>query len=440
MVLFYTDELNPRIEYIVRLIFEDILKTEVSFTNNAAEFIASEMPGFNYSGQKFGNEFYIKPHPLMYSKSLIKPDLTPVWYKGEKYFFESSPTSDLPFDPLAASFYLVTRYEEYINPVRDKYNRFPAHESVLYKFGLLKRPVVNIWAQILAEGLADRYPGISFPATKFEFISTIDIDNAWAFSHKGFWRTAGAIAKAAIKGDISELKQRILVLTNRMEDPFYNYSFIDEVVSGNENRVIYFFLLGNYGHYDKNISWRNRHFQNLINRIAKKYGAGIHFSFYSGIHKGENRLLTECKRLEKITGRPVVKSRQHFLLLNFPSTFQKLINAGIKEDYTMGFASGTGFRAGICAPYYFYDLGRELVTGLKIIPFQVMDTTLQVYMGLSAEEAEREIKLLMEEVKKVGGMFVSLWHNESLCEQGPWKGYRDIFESMNKTGFKWANE
>jgi len=144
--------------------------------------------------------------------------------------------------------------------------------------------------------------------------------------------------------------------------------------------------------------------------------------------------------MEDITGSKINKSRQHFLLLGIPDTYRMLSEAGINEDYTMGYASQTGFRAGICTPYYFYDLKNEAPTNLKIVPFMVMDTTLQNYLGFSAAEAHGEIEKLMQEVKKVGGLFVSIWHNETLDEKGIRKGYRAVFEKMNKTGFQWSDE
>lgn len=106
----------------------------------------------------------------------------------------------------------------------------------------------------------------------------------------------------------------------------------------------------------------------------------------------------------------------------------------------MGYASQSGFRAGICTPYYFYDLKKETATNLKIIPFQVMDVTLRDYLGLKPGEAIRKIEQLMEEVKNVGGIFVSIWHNETVNDSGHWEGYREVFEKMNQKGFEWANE
>ena len=136
----------------------------------------------------------------------------------------------------------------------------------------------------------------------------------------------------------------------------------------------------------------------------------------------------------------ITKSRQHFLRLKFPDTYRQLLNAGILEDYTMGYASNPGFRAGICTPYFFYDLKKETTTNLVILPFQIMDVTLKDYMKLSPAEALKEIEMLMMEVKQVNGTFVSIWHNETITNSGVWEGYREVFEKMNQLGFKLANE
>ena len=73
----------------------------------------------------------------------------------------------------------------------------------------------------------------------------------------------------------------------------------------------------------------------------------------------------------------VTKSRQHFLAFELPTTYLKLIQSGILEDYSMGYASHLGFRAGICSPFRFYNLLEEKETDLVVYPFQVMDVTLQ---------------------------------------------------------------
>ena len=440
MLLFYTDEINPRIEYTARLLFNQILDTELAFTNKSTEFQKSKLPKMNYSYEKFGEEFYIKPHRFMHCKALIQPNIQPVWYEGEKYFFESSKDSVFPFDPLAATFYLVSRYEEYIEKEKGKYKRYPAEKSILYKYNLLEKPVVNIWARMLADKLKEQFPEMKFPEPQFEFLSTIDIDNAWAYSNKGFWRGLGALAKSFSQGQIEEAKRRIRVWQKKENDPYDTYSYIDSVLEGNEKRTLFFFLLGDYKRYDKNISSSNKALQNLIRRTNGKYEVGIHPSYSSSKKKGNSRFIKEMERLEKITGEKPKKSRQHFLRLKFPRTYRRLLKNGIQQDYTMGYSTQAGFRAGICTPFYFYDVKKEKATNLKIFPFQVMDVTLRDYLGLSPEEASQKIEKLMEEVKKAGGIFISIWHNETVNDNEHWKGYREVFEKMNKKGFEWANE
>lgn len=440
MILIYSEEITPRIEYITRLIFSQIHQVEISFTTNSSEFLYSEMPKINYSQKKFGDEIYIKPHGLLSRNRLEKIEVNPIEFNNSNCFLDSSEDSVFPFDPFAASFYLLTRYEEYFETEWDKFGRFPANKSILAEYGLIKKPVVNIWADWLAKEINRKYPQIVFIKKRFKFISTIDIDNAWAYLNKGFWRTTGAQVKSVLKGNISEFKSRISVLKGKEKDPYHTYEYLDSVFSGNEEKAKFFFLLGDYGKSDKNVSHEKPGFQKLIQQISQNYDIGIHPSVAGFLNGCHGKVIRENQRLEKIVGKKILKSRQHYLNLKFPKTYQNLMKAGITEDYTMGFADQTGFRAGICTPYYFYDLENEAKTNLLIVPFQIMDGTLLHYLQLSPENAFLEIEKIMREIKDVGGTFVSIWHNETVNDLGEWKGYREIFEKMNQLGFKWANE
>ncbi len=440
MILFYAEDITPRIEYIARLLFSRILQVKITFTSSSEDFLNSTDPKINYSNSKFGDELYIKPHGLLHSTQLYPLSFKPFSVNNEIYFFESSPESVFPFDPFAASFYLVTRYEEYLETKLDKFDRYPSFRSILHKNNLLKKPVVNNWAIMIMDAFQEKYPGFQFPERKFKYISTIDIDNAWAIKNKGTFRSTASIVKAALKLNFNEVKQRRAVLSEKEKDPYDTYEYIDSVAKKNSDKVKFFFLLGNYGKHDKNISFKNNSFRELIQKISSKYDIGVHPSFQTGNKNGTKKTIRELKRLQKITGVQITKSRQHFLRLKFPDTYRQLLNAGILEDYTMGYADQTGFRAGICTPFNFYDLEKESTTNLVILPFQVMDVTLKDYMKLSPAEAFKEIENLMMIVKNVNGTFVSIWHNETITDSGLWKGYREVFEKMNQLGFKLANE
>ena len=235
-------------------------------------------------------------------------------------------------------------------------------------------------------------------------------------------------------------RKRKLVFAGKEKDPYDTYDYLDSVFEGNEDKVKFFFLLADYGRFDKNIAHSNKKYRELIKRTALKYDVGIHPSFASSKKGGKKRVKVEKQRLEEIVGVPISISRQHFLMLKFPKTYKRLLNANINEDYTLGYSARTGFRAGICTPYYYYDLKNETTTNLKIIPFQIMDGTLKHYLQLNPDDALAEIRKVMQEVKNVGGTFVSVWHNETVNDLGQWKGFRKVFEEMNKLGFQWANE
>ncbi len=435
MILIYTDKLNSRLEYIAHVLFTSILQQEITFTSDPAVFADADLPKLNYSARRFEHAINITPHTLLFNRELAIPESEPVMVENQHLFFKSPGNSNLPSDPLAASFYLITRYEEYLNNHRDAHGRFPAECSILTKFNLLRKPVVNIWARILGEKMAKQFAGFYLPEPRFTFIPTIDIDNAWAYAHKGFWRSAGALARAAITHPGTDVKERIEVLLRKKRDPFDTYRLLNECFEGREEQVRFFFLLGDYSRYDKNISWKNHHLQQLIRETDQRYRVGIHPSYSASQSKESHLISDERRRLEKITGKKITRSRFHYLKLHIPESYRHLIKAGISEDYSMGYPSHTGFRAGICTPYFFYDLHREATTSLKIIPFQVMDVTLKDYLKLTPEEAMTEIGELMAEVRKCGGIFSAIWHNESLTGRGAWKGYDDLFRKMIEMGF-----
>lgn len=149
---------------------------------------------------------------------------------------------------------------------------------------------------------------------------------------------------------------------------------------------------------------------------------------------------TEKERLEKILAKKVTMSRQHYLKLRVPQTYQNLIKSGISSDFTMGFASESGFRAGTCTPFPFFDLTQNIQTELMIHPFQIMDVTLKNQLHFNSEEAWEAVSGLMEEVKQVNGTFISLWHNESLRNSGQWAGWKNVFEQLASMGLNFEHE
>ena len=59
-----------------------------------------------------------------------------------------------------------------------------------------------------------------------------------------------------------------------------------------------------------------------------------------------------------------------------------------------------------------------------------MDATLNLYMRLTPDEAFDKVKNLIVEIKKVNGVFSTLWHNETLSDEKQWKGWKKVYEDI----------
>lgn len=424
----YTPVISPRVQYSCYLIFNEILGVDHEITNDAEAFKVLNAPKLNYSTESFGDEIFIYSCGLLTEKGIREQTVNSIIHNGNVALFPTSERHHLPFDPFAASFYLASRYEEYLPHKRDQYNRFSAGESIAFKKNFLHVPVVHHYAIALKDLIHSRYPGLVFQEKRYRFVSTIDIDNAWAYLEKGMFRTIGAYGRSLLRFDIDEVRERTRVLMGIQKDPYDTYEHQLELQKKYGFESVYFFLLGEYGTNDRNVPTDSRKLQSLIKSLADYAKAGIHPSFAS--NEKPVMLRKEIQLLRRILKRDVTNSRQHFLVLKFPDTYRNLIEHDITDDFTMGYAANPGFRAGMCMPFNFYDLDKEEKTELRIHPFTVMDATLRYYLKIDPSQAMEVVKPLIDAVKQVNGEFQCLWHNESLSENRIWKGWKPVYEQI----------
>jgi hypothetical protein len=308
------------------------------------------------------------------------------------------------------------------------HNRFEADSSIAFQHQFLHKPIVNYWLINFKKCLLNHFPQLQFKNQTYSYISTIDIDNAYAFKQKGVMRTIGGYGRSVVNFFWEDFAERTKVLLGKLKDPYDTYEKQLEIQKKYKINVIYFFLLGDYGINDKNLPSNNKKFQSLIKHLNDYAEVGIHPSY--GSNDNYNQVKKEINRLSTIVHRDIFKSRQHFLKLKFPSTYKTLIENGITDDYTMGYATNLGFRASVCTPYFWYDLDTETETTLKIHPFPIMEATLRFYMKEKPEHAMQHILPIVNEVKKVDGELITLWHNESLSNWREWKGWQNLYEEV----------
>ena len=430
MILIYTHKITPRVRYVFKHVFTRVLKIPINFTGKVEEFVAYNGPKFSYTNVALGKEFFVKSNELLFQQGIKNFEINVKKWDNLPCFFSTDEQSEIPFDIFAASFYLISRYEEYLPHVKDVHTRFMATESIAFKSGFLEKPIIDIWAYKFLEILKIKFPDYAHATRKYKYISTIDVDNAFAYKYKSFVRTMGGFLKDGSQFKIITIWDRFAVLFNIKRDPFNTFKSIVELKKIYEVRTIFFFLIGDYTTFDTNVSASKGKFKLLIKDMVDYARVGLHPSYYTR----ENNILLkkEKERLENIINMPIKRSRQHYLRLSLPKTYQNLIDLEIEEDYSMGYASHTGFRASTCTPFYFYDLEFEIQTPLKIFPFALIDTTLNDYMKLTPKQSLGKIRDLKNEVKAVNGVFITVFHNESLSNYQRWRGWKRVYSSMLK--------
>ncbi len=429
MLLFYVPHLTPRVRYISRLIFGDLLGLKIRYTSDKQEYLQTTIPKINYSRDALQSGVFLQSASLLQETDISEQDLSFGHYKGVPTFFLSGKQSHLPFDPLAASFYLVSRYEEYMPFIPDEHNRFPAQESLMHKMDALSIPLVNAYAEILAELLQEHNPNIEFKRPQYKFYNSVDIDNAAAYMGKGIFRVIGGYAQDFLSLNFSNAWDRTRSILGSRKDPYDTFDFVQGLQEKHRFQTIYFALFGRMGQYDRSLTRYSSRLQRYLKGIADFCEMGIHPSYRS--NDSFEYLEEELQSLQRVLKKDIKKSRQHFLKLRFPLTYRNLLQLEISDDYSMGYASTHGFRAGICTPFRFYDLEQEIETPLLIHPFPFMDGTFIYYLQQRPEDAWEIVSYYIETYRKYGGEFIPIWHNRIYSEKEPeWQGWNALFEKM----------
>lgn len=423
----YTTVDHPRFNYTLGIFFGQLLGINTVRVKDPNQAI------LNYSAQP-GGALQIIPE-----FSLWQDTIDPIAIQAEEWnnipaFFQTNPNGEVPFDFLAASFYLISRYEEYLPHTPDEHGRYRAQSSVLVKNKWIQKPVVHLWAKYLGELIAER-SSISFELPDFKFTTTLDIDQLYKFRYKGILRGLGGFLGDLVNARKVKLKERVKALISR-DDPFYNFHK-QKKWHQNVKEVIYFFLMSDHGKYDKNIHPKHPQMTATIQALEKQPNVriGIHPGYASNTH--QEKIAEEKERLDHILQFPTLLSRQHFLMMSFPETYQRLSKLGIREEYSMGYSTHLGFRAGIGIPYLWFNLKTNSLTNLRINPFCYMDITPLHYFKWTPEKTMEFLDEWTDELKKYGVHFQWLWHNESLSESERWENWRQVYVfGLNRISIK----
>lgn len=417
MIYLYTHTSSPRLQYICRLLFGEMMGVAYTITIDSEAFRQYGGAKINYSKEDIPGAYTIRNHPLLFEEIILPQAIHCFDYKNQRAFFKTV-RSDHPFDILAASFYLVSRYEEYLLHEKDEYGRYAHSNSLAYKEGFLNKPLLHYWVEELAGQLAERFPDFQAKLPEPGILLTYDIDIAFSYKHKGLIRLAGGFLK-------SPSLERLKVLLGLQEDPFNSYQWLDQLHDGKIKPLYFFLVAAQNGVYDKNILPHKKVMWELVAAHAKKYNIGLHPSWQSG--ERPSLLQKEKEQLEAMCGHTITRSRQHYIRFELPVTYQQLLRAGITEDYSMGYGSINGFRASIAVPFNWYDLKKEEETALRVHPFCFMDANAFYEQKQNPAEALAEMLQYFTECRQHHGICCLIWHNNFSGTDKRFAGWREAY-------------
>lgn len=423
MLTIYTENITSRIVYTLSIIFDDRqIKWQV--TDDFKMFQEAPSPKFAYAKQT-KQEICIPPSVVLFETGIKQYAIQKTnWKQEEILSFDAIP------DVLASVFYVISLYDDYLQVEKDKHGRNIGEKSILYQFGWLDKLQVERWSEALIDFIEEENKcSLNRKKIPFQCVPTFDIDNTYAYRLKGRFRLILSVFKDVFNGNKRRIKERSEVLNNKIQDPYDTFDKIISIAQENESTKI-FWLLGDYGKYDKNISHTCKEQKYLIQKMSSYALVGLHPSYRS--NKKVEQLKVEKERLENILKKKVLHTRQHYLKVQLPNTFRVLEKEGFTDDYSLGYADVVGFRAGIARSFLWFDIENDKMSNLRLHPITYMDGTLNEYMKLSIDEALDVVEKLKNEVAEYGGKFISLWHNETIGDYQNWKGWSKVLEKSIK--------
>ena len=410
MLLVYTHKITPRLTFITKQVFGKILGLEFTLTTQIEEFIKHPGAKITYTTKPLQKEFFIESHPLLFETEVRAQEINIKRWDDLPIFFGTTRSNAMPFDILAASFYLLTRYEEYLPFKEDQHGRFPATTSLAYKHEFLNIPLVDRWARKWLDILKQRFPDVTVSPPKTTFTPVVNVTTSHCFAYRGLLRGMAGLIIDLASLRFRRVVDRIAVVLNLKPDPFDNFERLTGILSRHKTQGIFFFQFAYYSKHDKNVSPENNAFKFLIKSVADYARVNLAASYRS--QEEVELLKDEKERLSNVINRPINAVRLRYNKISFPRSYRDLVEAEITDDYSMGYTHYAGFRASTAIPFYFYDLGIEAQQPLCIHPFSFHDYAL---LGMSRKEKILgEINALASEVRKSGGDFITVFSNENL--------------------------
>lgn len=418
---------GPRSRYALAHVLGAMAGWEAKEVADLEQFGALAGPKLHYGTHPVEGAFHVVPHGFLEQTGTTPMEPPTGVEQGVPVLFPAR-SGHLPFDPFAAAFYMLSRYEEYGPVQRDEHGRPVTASLHAARHGYLDRPVVDEWLFLLVGAWRVRDPRLPELRRIYTQTATLDADNGAMYLGRPLWRSMGGAIRDLLRGKPGRVLDRAKVLLGKAQDPYTVHEAFMDLAALCGGEAIINFLVAAKGEHDHAIDVRTPYMRHVVAQAGKRSKVGLHPGYASADNPAQ--CAVEQQLLEDVLGMPVVRSRQHFLRMRLPETYRQLAQLGIREEHSMGLADKAGFRAGTCTPFPFFDLGENAQTALTVFPFAVMDSALCYKLKLSPKEAVEEASRMADAVRNVRGRFISVWHERFLSGYGVEQGWEVVAKAV----------
>lgn len=376
-----------------RQLFVRILEIPISFTSSLDAFVAFSGPKFSYAPHPLGQEFHVYASGFLAEQGISYQELKKGEWRGLQVLFAHNNSSRIPFDIFAASFYCLSRYEEYLPHLKDEDNRYPAVASWLTSADCLETPLVDAWAAAFLKELQREFPDLTLSEKEIDspIRPFFAITSPFKYLYKPSLTKLGQWLQSVWHLNLWDALEQCLVELRLLRDPFDTYDQMIPVLSKGKVKPAFYFLFAQKPYEGIATAIYNTKLQALIKGVSDDLPVSVLLSHHA--HQGAEELAYELNNVKQLIHRPILRARFHRGIRTLAEGYAKLLEQEVHHDLSMGYEEEIGYRASTAVPFYYYDLENEYQTPLLLHPIVATEKGLRM---LTSKGAFDKLEKLLE--------------------------------------------
>ena len=260
-------------------------------------------------------------------------------------------------------------------------------------------------------------------------IITHDVDRFYKWKvFKSIFGESGRIFRG--KSSWSLIEAWNSFLKRKETDPFSNLIEIAELDKNMGFKSVFYFMTTEERH-PKNINDYHINDHNILDILKQLVSMDSEIGLHPGIltFNDENRIRDQKIRLEEAVQQEVVRSRQHYLKYEYPTTFKILESIGVKNDSSILIDMSNVKEKDKRSTYFMSDEEGNRMN-ISQTPLVFMDTH---HMQMKDDVILDILEKSVAPAKRDGGEVMILWHNNNISNSRELGLYKEALEVIKST-------